>query len=180
MKDTISEFARECSQATRIIVRHPRFFVITVLVLSLGIGMSTALFSVMYGVENGLHLVGREGIDVGDSVLRQFRDGLDESLSRYAFVYRAAILALAYVIHETEKDFFDRASCEALEIEGAQRFAGPIDSRVGQEVEKVGACDARRAHSLCSGATPACRCRDILRHRAAEAGAVSAARCSEA
>jgi len=50
MKDTISEFARECSQASRIIVRHPRFFLITVLVLSLGIGMSTALFSVMYGV----------------------------------------------------------------------------------------------------------------------------------
>jgi putative ABC transport system permease protein len=50
MKDTISEFARECSQATGIIVRHPRFFLITVLVLSLGIGMSTALFSVMYGV----------------------------------------------------------------------------------------------------------------------------------
>ena len=46
----ISEFVRECSQATRIIVRHPRFFLITVLVLSLGIGMSTALFSVMYGV----------------------------------------------------------------------------------------------------------------------------------
>ncbi len=50
MKDTISEFARECSQATRIIVRHPRFFLIAVLVLSLGIGMSTALFSLMYGV----------------------------------------------------------------------------------------------------------------------------------
>ncbi len=50
MKDTISEFARECLQATRIIVRHPRFFLIAVIVLSLGIGMSTALFSVMYGV----------------------------------------------------------------------------------------------------------------------------------
>src|SRR5690242_18549966 len=50
MKDTISELVRECSQATRIILRHPRFFLITVLVLSLGIGMSTALFSVMYAV----------------------------------------------------------------------------------------------------------------------------------
>src|SRR5260370_9549428 len=50
MKDTISEFGRECSQDPRISVRHPRFFLITVLVLSLGIGMSTALFSVMYGV----------------------------------------------------------------------------------------------------------------------------------
>ena len=50
MKDTISKFARECLQATRIAVRHPRFSLITVLVLSLGIGMSTALFSIMYGV----------------------------------------------------------------------------------------------------------------------------------
>lgn len=50
MKDTIFKFARECSQATRMIFRHPRFFLITVLVLSLGIGMSTALFSIMYAV----------------------------------------------------------------------------------------------------------------------------------
>ena len=50
MRDTISKFARECSQTIRIMVRHPRFFLITVLVLSLGIGMSTALFSIMYGV----------------------------------------------------------------------------------------------------------------------------------
>jgi putative ABC transport system permease protein len=50
MKDTISKFARECLQASRIAVRHPRFFLITMLVLSLGIGMSTALFSIMYGV----------------------------------------------------------------------------------------------------------------------------------
>ena len=50
MKETISRFARECSQATRMVVRHPRFFLITVLVLSLGIGMSTALFSIMYAV----------------------------------------------------------------------------------------------------------------------------------
>ena len=46
MKETISKFARECSQATRMIVRHPRFFLIAVLVLSLGIGMSTALLLV--------------------------------------------------------------------------------------------------------------------------------------
>src|SRR5260370_4810604 len=50
MRDTISKFARDCSQTIRIRVRHPRFFLITVLVLSLGIGMSTALFSIMYGV----------------------------------------------------------------------------------------------------------------------------------
>ncbi len=50
MRDTMSQFALEFSQATRMMVRHPRFFLITVLVLSLGIGMSTALFSIMYGV----------------------------------------------------------------------------------------------------------------------------------
>ena len=48
MKETISKSARECSQGTRMIVRHPRFFLIAVLVLSLGIRMSTALFSIMY------------------------------------------------------------------------------------------------------------------------------------
>jgi putative ABC transport system permease protein len=31
-------------------LRQPRFFLVTVLVLALGIGTSTALFSVMYGV----------------------------------------------------------------------------------------------------------------------------------
>src|SRR5258707_5198787 len=38
------------SQATRTSIRHPRFFVFAALLLSLGIGMSTALFSLMYGV----------------------------------------------------------------------------------------------------------------------------------
>ena len=50
MSDSIADFVREFSQATRLTVRQPRFFLITILVLSLGIGMSTALFSVMYGV----------------------------------------------------------------------------------------------------------------------------------
>ncbi|MGA9911359.1 MAG: ABC transporter permease, partial [Paraburkholderia sp.] len=50
MRDTISDFMREFTQAARLMVRQPRFFLITMLVLSLGIGMSTALFSVMYGV----------------------------------------------------------------------------------------------------------------------------------
>jgi putative ABC transport system permease protein len=50
MRDTTSDLVREFSQATRLMVRNPRFFLITILVLSLGIGMSTALFSVMYGV----------------------------------------------------------------------------------------------------------------------------------
>jgi len=38
------------SQATRTSIRHPRFFLFAALLLSLGIGMSTALFSLMYGV----------------------------------------------------------------------------------------------------------------------------------
>ena len=50
MEITVSKFMREFSQATRIMARNPRFFLITVSVLSLGIGMSTALFSIMYGV----------------------------------------------------------------------------------------------------------------------------------
>ena len=50
MRDTISDFVREFSQATRLMIRQPGFFLITVLLLSLGIGMSTALFSITYGV----------------------------------------------------------------------------------------------------------------------------------
>ena len=50
MEIIVSKFAREFLQAIRILVRHLRFLLITVLVLSLGIGMSTALFSVMYGI----------------------------------------------------------------------------------------------------------------------------------
>src|SRR5260370_16903021 len=37
-------------QAFRALTRHPRFSLFAVLLLSLGIGMSTALFSLMYGV----------------------------------------------------------------------------------------------------------------------------------
>src|SRR5260221_10200891 len=38
------------SQATRALSRHPKFFLSAALILSLGIGMTTALFSLMYGV----------------------------------------------------------------------------------------------------------------------------------
>jgi predicted permease len=38
------------SQATRALTRHPKFFLFAALILSLGIGMTTALFSLMYGV----------------------------------------------------------------------------------------------------------------------------------
>lgn len=50
MGNTISNSGRTFSQATRLMLRQPRFFLVTVLVLALGIGTSTALFSVMYGV----------------------------------------------------------------------------------------------------------------------------------
>jgi putative ABC transport system permease protein len=50
MGNTISNSVRTFSQATRLMLRQPRFFLVTALVLALGIGMSTALFSVMYGV----------------------------------------------------------------------------------------------------------------------------------
>jgi len=50
MGNTISNSVLTLSQATRLMIRQPRFFLVTVLVLALGIGMSTALFSVMYGV----------------------------------------------------------------------------------------------------------------------------------
>ncbi|HWW17270.1 MAG TPA: ABC transporter permease [Candidatus Saccharimonadales bacterium] len=44
---TITE---DLSQAARALVRHPRFSLFAALVLSLGIGMTTALFSLTYGV----------------------------------------------------------------------------------------------------------------------------------
>ena len=50
MKNIISSFGWEFLRASRTTGRHLRFFIITVVVLSLGIGMSTALFSIMYGV----------------------------------------------------------------------------------------------------------------------------------
>jgi beta-lactamase class A len=50
MENTISNSVRTFSQATRLMVRQRRFFLVTVLVLALGIAMRTALFSVMYGV----------------------------------------------------------------------------------------------------------------------------------
>src|SRR5437879_3088595 len=42
--------ADDFSQATRALTRHPKFFLFTAVTLSLGIGMTTALFSLMYGV----------------------------------------------------------------------------------------------------------------------------------
>jgi putative ABC transport system permease protein len=50
MRHAISELTTEWWPASRLVVRRPKFFAITVLVLSLGIVVSTALFSVMYGV----------------------------------------------------------------------------------------------------------------------------------
>src|SRR5215472_15075932 len=51
MGKTISNYVRIFSQAARLIViRQSRFSLVVVTVLALGIGMSTALFSVMYGV----------------------------------------------------------------------------------------------------------------------------------
>lgn len=50
MGNTISNSVRTFSQTARLMLRQPRFFLATVLVLALGIGMSTALFSVTYGV----------------------------------------------------------------------------------------------------------------------------------
>jgi hypothetical protein len=38
------------SQVARSLTRHPKFFLFAALILSLGIGMTTALFSLMYGV----------------------------------------------------------------------------------------------------------------------------------
>lgn len=50
MREAVSGVITELWQAARSLARRPKFFAITVLVLSLGIGMSTALFSVTYGV----------------------------------------------------------------------------------------------------------------------------------
>ncbi|MGH9735928.1 MAG: ABC transporter permease [Candidatus Acidiferrales bacterium] len=50
MAEALSGLVTEIWQAARLLARRPKFFVITVLVLSLGIGMSTALFSVTYDV----------------------------------------------------------------------------------------------------------------------------------
>jgi beta-lactamase class A len=50
MENTISNSVRTFSQAIRLMVRQRRFFLVTVLVLALGIRTRTALFSVMYGV----------------------------------------------------------------------------------------------------------------------------------
>src|SRR5216683_2358741 len=45
-----SRIVDDFEQAFRALTRHPRFSLFAVLLLSLGIGMSTALFSLMYGV----------------------------------------------------------------------------------------------------------------------------------
>ena len=50
MRHAVSNLIAEILQAARLLVRRPKFFAVTVLVLSLGIGTSTALFSVMYDV----------------------------------------------------------------------------------------------------------------------------------
>lgn len=50
MTNRISALFQEFLHAARVTIRRPRFFVIALAVLSLGIGMSMALFSVMYGV----------------------------------------------------------------------------------------------------------------------------------
>lgn len=50
MREAISSAAGAVWQAARQMARRPKFVAIAVLVLSLGIGMSTALFSVVYDV----------------------------------------------------------------------------------------------------------------------------------
>jgi putative ABC transport system permease protein len=45
-----SRIVDDLSQAVRALIRHPRFSLFAALVLSLGIGMTTALFSLTYGV----------------------------------------------------------------------------------------------------------------------------------
>jgi putative ABC transport system permease protein len=45
-----SRMVDDLSQAVRALIRHPRFSLFAALVLSLGIGMTTALFSLTYGV----------------------------------------------------------------------------------------------------------------------------------
>lgn len=46
----LSKIVDDLSQAVRALIRHPRFSLFAALVLSLGIGMTTALFSLTYGV----------------------------------------------------------------------------------------------------------------------------------
>ena len=46
----LSRIVDDFSQATRSLTRHPKFFLFAALILSLGIGTTTALFSLMYGV----------------------------------------------------------------------------------------------------------------------------------
>jgi putative ABC transport system permease protein len=46
----LSRIGGDFSQAARALTRHPKFFLFATLLLSLGIGMTTALFSLMYGV----------------------------------------------------------------------------------------------------------------------------------
>ncbi|MGH9743896.1 MAG: ABC transporter permease, partial [Candidatus Acidiferrum sp.] len=50
MKNKFRDSMHTFGQAVRLMIRQPKFFLVTVLVLALGIGMSTALFSVTYGV----------------------------------------------------------------------------------------------------------------------------------
>lgn len=106
MSDSISGLIEEFSQACRLILRRPKLFAISALILSLGIGMSTALFSIVYGVllrplpfENQNRLVvmwkvDREGTShVGELSYPEFQDWQRQSRS---FASMAAMPTTVY------------------------------------------------------------------------------------
>ena len=107
MRNTIANSAQIFSQAARLVmIRQPRFFLVVVVVLALGIGMSTALFSVMYGVLlKPLAIQGQDRLvvtwkgdpkdvaHVGELSLPEFRDWQRES---EAFEQMAAMPTTVY------------------------------------------------------------------------------------
>ena len=107
MRNAIANSVQIFSRAARLVmIRQPRFFLVVVVVLALGIGMSTALFSVMYGVLlKPLAIQGQDRLvvtwkgdpkdvaHVGELSLPEFRDWQRESK---AFEQMAAMPTTVY------------------------------------------------------------------------------------
>src|SRR5215472_2085274 len=130
MGKTISNYVRIFSQAARLIViRQSRFSLVVVTVLALGIGMSTALFSVMYGVllkplpiqgQNQLVVAWKgdpkDVAHVGELSLPEFHDWQRESK---AFEQMAAMPTTVYGYGVTLTDYGEPVELERTPVTAA-------------------------------------------------------------